>query len=59
MRTSIWLGLVLVVLVPAPSMANVITKDEVARINSKLGGRVVDYTHNHGYDRRFFAASLN
>jgi hypothetical protein len=33
--------------------------DEVSKTNAKIQGRVIDLTHNHGYDRRFYAASLN
>jgi pimeloyl-ACP methyl ester carboxylesterase len=58
-RTSIWLGMAAVVLIPATTNAGPLCRDEVTKVNARISGRVVDYTHNHGYDRRFFAPCLN
>lgn len=32
--------------------------EPLQRVNCRLKGRVVDYTHNHGYDRRIWSRSL-
>lgn len=101
-RYPTWLGLILIVLVPASLLAsdwtlfgskkhpkgalapacedacsacpkregkkeefkkecNYIAEREVTslrKLNSKLMGRIVDYTNNHGFDRRIFSQSL-
>jgi Putative esterase len=33
-------------------------RDDLCCLNSKLKGQVLDFTHNHGADRRFWAPSL-
>ena len=58
MRSSFWLGVAAALLIPATCSTSALG-DEVSKINNRIKGRVVDHTRNHGYDRRFYAASLN
>jgi S-formylglutathione hydrolase FrmB len=55
-----WLGVVVLVLGLAPAAgANPLRREgELDRINRQLHGVVVDYTHNHGADRRIWSAAL-
>jgi len=41
-----------------PAHAQVQSCASVRRINHKLAGRVVDYTHNHGHDHRLYSPIL-
>jgi len=57
-RTS-WLVTVLVLLLAASrSSAGFGWLDNLERANRQLAGQVVDYTHNHGADRRIWSAAL-
>lgn len=42
----------------APARAQVMNLASIQRLNQKLGGCVVDYTHNHGQDRRIVSPIL-
>src|SRR3954467_7241704 len=50
-------GLALLAL-PSPAQAQLKALASVDRINRKLAGQVVDYTHNHGADRRIYSPIL-
>jgi len=54
------LAVVLLALVPWSSIsANPIRRlPELNRVNRQIGGRVLDYTHHHGSDRRIWSDSL-
>jgi len=60
-KTSLWLGMAVIALAPSVGLASGggVLPDEVSKVNRQIRGRVIDYTQNHGYDRRFFAKSLN
>ena len=51
-------ALLLCVVASGPAKAQVFNWVNLDRLNSKLHGRVVDYTHNHGTDRRFYSPIL-
>jgi S-formylglutathione hydrolase FrmB len=51
-------AVLLLALVSPPSMGQVFNKVNLDRLNRKLCGRVVDYTSNHGQDRRIFSPIL-
>ena len=56
MRLFIAVSIVLAFVLPAKAqLANCINLD---RVNGRLAGRVVDYTNNHGSDRRIFSPIL-
>jgi len=59
-RFGIALVLAFVVAAQAPALDlfQFCSRDEVVRLNQKLAGRVVDYTHNHGCDRRLYSNAL-
>jgi S-formylglutathione hydrolase FrmB len=53
------LGALAVVAGPSrPAQAQVMSLASVDRLNRQLAGSVVDYTHNHGQDRRLFSPIL-
>ncbi|MCZ2342859.1 MAG: hypothetical protein LC104_13880 [Bacteroidales bacterium] len=60
----LWVGVLLGVFciaLPAPAFVNVIRighRHEVTRLNRKLAGRVLDFTRNHGCDRRIWSSAL-
>ena len=60
----LWLGIFCICLnlaAPAPAIVNVFrfcTKSQLIRLNEKLAGRVLDFTGNHGCDRRIWSESL-
>lgn len=60
MRT--WIGpvaLLLLALAVTPAWAtDLLLHGELARVNRCLHGQVLDYTHNHGQDRRIWSAAL-
>jgi poly(3-hydroxybutyrate) depolymerase len=41
-----------------PAEAQLFRSSNLNRVNRKLAGRVVDYTHNHGQDNRIYSAIL-
>jgi S-formylglutathione hydrolase FrmB len=53
---------VLVILIAAPTFALPFRRPprpwELDRLNAQLKGRVIDFTRNHGHDRRFWSAAL-
>ncbi len=51
--------LLLVLTLCAPAKAQFRVFASVDRLNHHLAGRVVDYSHNHGHDRRIFSNVLN
>ena len=51
-------ALLLIVSAAAPARAQVFNLVNLDRLNSKLHGRVVDFTRNHGTDRRFHSPIL-
>ena len=51
-------GLVFIALITATAQAQVFDLVSLDRINRKLCGRVVDYTQNHGKDRRIYSPIL-
>ncbi|AGA25372.1 alpha/beta hydrolase [Singulisphaera acidiphila] len=54
-----WLGALVVVMgLAQPVQAQVKSLASLKVINGQLAGRVVDYTHNHGQDRRIFSPIL-
>jgi S-formylglutathione hydrolase FrmB len=61
-RSTAWLGVLLLLLLPASvSRATTSTwlhKHRLARVNAQLCGTVIDYTHNHGADRRIWSPAL-
>jgi hypothetical protein len=59
-RRTQWFGVALVWLALAPAAcAHVLPRPfRLDRVNRKLHGRVIDYTHNHGEDRRIWSAAL-
>jgi len=63
MRKVILLAFALVVATMSDAVAQLgVTRllgpDAVTKLNRKLAGRVEDYTHNHGSDRRVYSAAL-
>ena len=51
-------ALALLASVTVPAQAQVFDNVNLHRLNRKLCGRVVDYTHNHGADRRLYSPIL-
>ncbi len=64
-RTAIpWLAAVVLLFAAGPARAvdplnRFKARYQVERLNEKLGGQVLDFSHNHGVDRRLFCPSLN
>ncbi len=60
MRTPAWVGRlpVLLLLIPTSSPAAFQQPIDLAEINRKLHGQVVDHTHNHGVDNRIWSQAL-
>jgi S-formylglutathione hydrolase FrmB len=56
-RIAIGIFVTLAFAVP-PARAGIFTRCELARINRGLHGSVVDFTYNHGQDRRIWSAAL-
>jgi S-formylglutathione hydrolase FrmB len=56
--TRLTLALLLVACAVAPVEAQVFDLVNLGHLNQKLCGRVVDYTHNHGADRRIYSPVL-
>ena len=56
MRPLITVLVVLAVIPPA--QAQFLDRVNLDRVNSRLAGHVVDYTNNHGSDRRIFSPIL-
>jgi enterochelin esterase-like enzyme len=51
-------ALLLIASATAPAKAQIFSWVNLDRLNSKLHGRVVDFTHNHGADRRIWSPIL-
>lgn len=60
MNRIAWLGVALALLVPGtPALATLWPKPyQLDRLNRRLHGQVIDYTKNHGADRRIWSAAL-
>jgi poly(3-hydroxybutyrate) depolymerase len=56
-RTTVLLVIALAANAP-PARAQFRNRADVDRLNRRLAGRVVDYTHNHGADRRVYSPAL-
>jgi S-formylglutathione hydrolase FrmB len=59
---SAWLWAVLIVAVPlSPAEAGLplVRRGALERINRRIQGQVVDFTHNHGADRRIWSEALH
>jgi hypothetical protein len=54
----ITIAVVLVLAVGTPARAQYLACVNLDRVNSRLVGRVVDFTHNHGADRRLYSPIL-
>lgn len=60
----LWVGVlwgVLIFALPASAFVNIVrlgTRNEVTRLNRKLVGRVLDFTRNHGCNRRIWSSAL-
>lgn len=59
-------ALLVVVLLPGqgrarliPDLFRICTRDQVTNLNKQLAGRVLDFTNNHGCDRRLYSPALN
>jgi S-formylglutathione hydrolase FrmB len=59
MRRLIWLGAVVLLPLFATRASAWIGYHNLERFNARLAGRVVDYTHNHGADRRIWSNVLH
>jgi len=58
-KSTAWIGVLLVLVLPLPACAgNWLGKWELDRVNRRLGGKIIDHTHNHGADRRIWSAAL-
>jgi S-formylglutathione hydrolase FrmB len=59
-RHTGWLAVVLLALIPwSSASANPLRKiRQLDRINGRIQGRIVDYTRNHGVDRRLWSPAL-
>jgi S-formylglutathione hydrolase FrmB len=54
------MALLLGLVASAPASANPVRNFfELDRVNRRLGGTVIDYTHNHGADRRLWSNALH
>ncbi len=53
-----WLRLLTLLGQVQPAQAQVMSPTNLRVFNSKLAGRVVDHTHNHGHDHRLFSPIL-
>ena len=64
MRRIAWITLLLIGLTPVAvaradsPISAVRARGELRRVNASLQGRVIDYTDNHGSDRRIWSAAL-
>src|SRR5690349_20733997 len=59
-HTGWWPALLLLLLLPWAGTAGACCgKEKLDRVNRRLSGHVVDYTHNHGADRRIWSPALN
>lgn len=60
MKSATWLGAVLLLglAVGEGSAAGLCSRGDLERVNRKLHGYVVDYTHNHGADHRLWSPAL-
>lgn len=60
MKSPGLIAVVLVGLIPwNPTLANPLTRrGDLDRVNRRLGGQVLDFSHNHGADRRIWSAAL-
>ncbi len=56
MKSRACLALVGLLLVPA--LASARGRDDLAKVNAKIQGKVVDYTHNGNADRRIYSKAL-
>ncbi len=59
MRQSLGLALVVVALLNLPARGQFLDHYRLERVNRRLAGCVVDFTHNHGEDRRIYSPILN
>src|SRR5579883_3474744 len=50
--------LALLVVGPTPARAQLRSLVSIDRVNRKLNGQIVDYTHNHGQDNRIYSQIL-
>jgi len=58
-RTTGWGALLCLLLAPLAARAHPLrTRHDLDRLNRRLHGRVVDYTRNHGADRRLWSPAL-
>jgi S-formylglutathione hydrolase FrmB len=54
-----WFGAILGVAVAcSAASAGILHGDLLVRVNSRIGGQVLDFTHNHGADRRIWSEAL-
>lgn len=58
MRHAAVLGLVLIASCAMPAHGQILDRFKLDRINNQLAGRVIDFSHNHGADRRIFSNIL-
>jgi S-formylglutathione hydrolase FrmB len=60
MKPIAWLGAALLLLTagPAAPAARIHLFDPLDRVNRQIAGHVIDYTHNHGADRRIWSSAL-
>lgn len=58
MVVSLLGGLLIVAGLSRPARAQVMSLASLDRLNRRIAGCVVDYTHNHGQDRRIFSPIL-
>jgi S-formylglutathione hydrolase FrmB len=59
MKVSAWLGGVLLLTVGLPATAGLMNRRALERVNSRLCGRVIDYTHHNGTDNRIWSEALH
>jgi S-formylglutathione hydrolase FrmB len=61
LRLAVCVAAVVALAAPAPAILNtfrVCSRDQVDNLNRKLAGRVLDFTSNHGADRRIWSPAL-
>jgi S-formylglutathione hydrolase FrmB len=60
MRRTVWIGVLVFGLVAAsPAQAHVLRNFfALERVNKRIAGHIVDYTHNHGRDNRIWSPAL-